>query len=181
MAAQGDDPALLIPAQRAMGRTLFWLGEFASARMHLERAIALYDPQLHRSLTFIYGEHAGVITRGFTAHVLWHLGYPNHALEAMQEALSIAAKLRDPWTVVMINVFAAWLRAYRREPHLVQQPAENALKLAREQQLAFFVGHATVLQGWARVRQEETEQAIADIRQGIAAYRATGAELESSC
>jgi len=34
---------------------------------------------------------------------------------------------------------------------------------------------------WARVRQGEGEQPIADIRQGIAAYRATGAELESSC
>ncbi|MGO9400247.1 MAG: hypothetical protein ACLP19_20745 [Xanthobacteraceae bacterium] len=39
---------------------------------------------------------------------------------------------------------------------------------------------ATVLQGWARVQQGEGEEAIADIRRGIAAYRATGAELESS-
>ena len=68
-------------------------------------------------------------------------------LEAMHEALSIAAELTHPWTVVMINVFAAWLHAYRREFNLVRQPAENALKLASEQQLAFFVGHATVLGG----------------------------------
>ena len=98
----------------------------------------------------------------------------------MYEALSIAAEITHPWTVVMINVFAAWMRAYRREPQFVQQPAERALKLATEQQLAFFVGHATVLQGWARVQQGEGEQAIADIRRGIAAYRSTGAELESS-
>ena len=37
-----------------------------------------------------------------------------------------------------------------------------------------------MLKGWARVRQGEGEEAIADIRWGIAAYRATGAELESS-
>src|SRR5262249_57313396 len=73
-----------------------------------------------------------VMTGGFAALVLWYLGYPDCALEAMHEALSIAAKLTDPWTVTMINVFAAWMRAYRREPHLVQQPAENALTLARE-------------------------------------------------
>jgi predicted ATPase len=36
------------------------------------------------------------------------------------------------------------------------------------------------LEGWARVSQGEGQQAIADIRRGIAAYRATGAELESS-
>ena len=180
LAGKADDSALLIQAHRAMGHTLFWLGEFSSARSHLEQAIARYDPQLHRSLASTYGEHAGVITRGFAAHVLWYLGYPDRALEAMQEALSIAAELTHPWTVAMINVFAAWLRAYRREPHLVQQPAEGALKLAREHELAFWVGHATVLQGWARVQQGEGEEAIADIRRGIAAYRATGAELESS-
>ena len=180
LAERGDASTLRIPAHRAMGHTLFWLGEFPSARAHLEQAIALYDPQLHRSLDFIYGEHGGVITRGFAAHVLWYLGYPDRALEVMHEALSIAAKLTDPLAVTMINVFAAWMRAYRQEPHLVQQPAESALTLAKEHQLAFFVGHATVLQGWARVRQGEGEQAIADIRSGIAAYRATGAELESS-
>ena len=38
-----------------------------------------------------------------------------------------------------------------------------------------------MLQGWARLRQGGGEQAIADIRSGIAAYRATGAEVESSC
>jgi class 3 adenylate cyclase/predicted ATPase len=180
LAERTDESAHVIQAHRAMGHTLFWRGEFASARAHLEKAIALYDQQQHRSLAFTYGEHGGVPTRGFAAHALWYLGYSDRALEAMHKALSIAAELTHPWTVVMINVFAAWLHAYRREFNLVRQPAENALKLASEQQLAFFVGHATVLEGWARVSQGEGQQAIADIRKGIAAYRATGAELESS-
>jgi class 3 adenylate cyclase/predicted ATPase len=180
MAAPANDSGLIIQAHRAMGHTLFWRGEFASARTHFEQAIARYDPQQHSSLGYTFGEYAEVPSRGFAAHVLWYLGYPDRAMETMREALSIAAELTHSWTVVMINVFAAWMRAYRREPHLVQGPAECALKLAREQQLAFFVGHATVLQGWARVTQGEGEQPIADIRRGIAAYRATGAELESS-
>jgi predicted ATPase/class 3 adenylate cyclase len=179
LSQRADDSGQLIQAHRAMGHTLFWRGEFASARAHLEQAIALYDPQEHRSLALTYGEQAGVPTRGFAAHTLWYLGYPDQAFEAMHKALAIATELNHSWTVVMINVFAAWLRAYRREFHLVRQPAETALKLASEQQLAFFVGHATVLEAWARVRQGEDKQAIADIRSGIAAYRATGAELES--
>jgi predicted ATPase len=163
-----------------MGHTVFWRGEFASARANLEQAIALYDPQEHRSLALTYGEQAGVPTRGFAAHTLWYLGYPDQAFEAMHKALVIATEHNHPWTIVMINVFAAWLHAYRWEFHLVRQPAETALNLASEQQLAFFVGHATVLEAWARVRQGGDKQAIADIRSGIAAYRATGAELETS-
>jgi predicted ATPase len=180
LAQRADDSGQLIQAHRATGHTLFWRGEFPSARAHLEQAIALYDPQEHRSLALTYGEQAGVPTRGFAAHTLWYLGYPDQAFEAMHKALAIATELNHPWTVAMINVFAAWLHAYRREFHLVRQPAETALKLASEHQLAFFVGHATVLEAWARVRQGEGKQAITDIRSGIAAYRATGAELESS-
>ena len=180
LAQRANLSAHLIQAHRAMGHTLFWRGEFASARAHLEQAIALYDPQQHSSLAFTYGEQAGLPSRAFVAHALWYLGYPDQALEAMHRALSIAAELTHPWTVVMINVFAAWLHAYRREYHLVRQPGETALRLASEQQLAFFVGHARILEAWARVRQGQGEQAIADIRSGIDAYRATGAELESS-
>ena len=44
------DPALLLEAHFALGKTLFLLGEFALAREHLEQTIALYDPQQHRSL-----------------------------------------------------------------------------------------------------------------------------------
>ena len=180
LAQRADDSGQLIQAHRAMGHTLFWRGEFPSARAHLEQAIALYDPREHRSLALTYGEQAGVPTRGFAAHTLWYLGYPDQAFEAMHKALAIATEHNHPWTIVMINVFAAWLHAYRREFHLVRQPAETALNLASEQQLAFFVGHATVLEAWARVQQGGGKQAIADIRSGIAAYRATGAELESS-
>ena len=57
-----------------------------SARAHLEQAIALYDPQQHRSLAFTYGEQAGVPTRGFAAHTLWYLGYPDQALEHFHRA-----------------------------------------------------------------------------------------------
>ena len=57
-----------------------------SARAHLEQAIALYDPQQHRSLAFTYGEQAGVHTRGFAAHTLWYLGYPDQALEHFHRA-----------------------------------------------------------------------------------------------
>ena len=35
----------------AMGSTLFSSGKFASARVHLEQGIALYDPQQHRALS----------------------------------------------------------------------------------------------------------------------------------
>src|SRR5262249_50889653 len=56
--------------------------------------------------------------------------------------------------------------------------AEATLALASEHEFAFFAAHGMVLRGWALVEQGQRQEGVAQIRQGIAAYRATGAELE---
>ena len=43
-----------------LGSTLFYLGEFAPAREHLEQGIALYDPQKHDPLAFRLRQDPGV-------------------------------------------------------------------------------------------------------------------------
>jgi hypothetical protein len=50
LAQCAKDPALLVSAHRAHGGTLFFLGEFTQARIHLEQSIALYDPQQHHAI-----------------------------------------------------------------------------------------------------------------------------------
>ena len=47
---------MLVAAHRALGTTLFFLGEIVPARAHLEQGIALYDPQQHRASVFLYGD-----------------------------------------------------------------------------------------------------------------------------
>jgi hypothetical protein len=49
------DPELLGYAHHAMGNTLLWFGELGVARTHLEKGIALYQPEWSRSLAFRYG------------------------------------------------------------------------------------------------------------------------------
>ena len=48
-----QDPALLLEAHYIMGNNLFYLGEFAPAREHFERSLALYDSRQHRSHAFL--------------------------------------------------------------------------------------------------------------------------------
>ena len=42
-------PDAFLVAHHALGTTLFYLGELAAARAHLEQGMALYDPQQHRA------------------------------------------------------------------------------------------------------------------------------------
>ena len=59
LAQHEHDPALLVEAYRALGSTLFHLGEFSAAQAHLEQCLTLYDAQRHRSHVFLYGHGAG--------------------------------------------------------------------------------------------------------------------------
>ena len=178
LARSAQDPALLLMAHRALGTTFHFLGEFALAQEHAAQGILLYDPQQHRSLALLYAEHPGVVCHCFAAHVLWYRGYPDQALKRIHDALALAQELAHPFSLVHALDFAAWLHQYRREGRLTQERAETDMTLASEQGFAFFLTHGTILRGWARVEQGQREEGIAQIRQGLAAYRATGAELE---
>jgi predicted ATPase len=54
------------------------------------------------------------------------------------------------------------------------------LAVCTEEMLPFFRAHAMVLRGWALVGQGKGEEGIAQLREGLVAYRATGADLECS-
>src|SRR5262249_464780 len=61
LAQQVQEPGMLLAAHRALGSTLFYLGETAVAHTHYMQGMALYDPQQHRASSFLYGEDAGVL------------------------------------------------------------------------------------------------------------------------
>jgi tetratricopeptide (TPR) repeat protein len=85
-------------AHGVLGVTLFWLGEFASSRQHLEQAIALYDPQKHPRTTLGTADPR-VDCLSFAAWTLWYLGYPDQSLKRSHEALALAEELSHPYSL----------------------------------------------------------------------------------
>jgi class 3 adenylate cyclase/predicted ATPase len=177
LAQQAQDSALLLAAHRVLGTTLLWQGEIALAREHLEQGIALYDPQQHRPLAFVYGMDSGMTCQIFTAWVLWLLGYPDQALQRGQEGITTAHESSHPYSLSFALAYTAGLHQFRREGRLAQERAEAAMALSAEQGFAQNLSQAAILRGWALAEQGQGEEGIAQIRQGLAAYRATGAEL----
>ncbi|HEV8718957.1 MAG TPA: adenylate/guanylate cyclase domain-containing protein [Candidatus Binatia bacterium] len=179
LAQNAQDPALLLEAQHPLGETLYYLGEFTSAYAHLEQGIALYDPQQHRSHAFLYGTDTGVLFLSRAAHVLWMLGYPDQAVKKSQEALALAQELAHPNTLAAALVFASWFYQLCREGQRTKERAEAAITLSTEQGLPFWLAAGESYRGWSLAEEGQGEEGIARIRQGLAAYRATGAEVQS--
>ncbi len=112
------------------------------------------------------------------ALTLWMLGYPAQALQRMHDALTLAQELSSPFNLAFALCFAARLHQYRRERQLTQERAEASVALCTEQEFPLLLAFGTLLRGWALAEQGQREEGIAQIRQGLAAWRATGAEIQ---
>jgi predicted ATPase len=176
LAQQVHDAVLLVAAHRALGATLFFLGEAASAYTHLAQGLALYDPQQHRASAFLYGEDAGVTCRSHLSWALWFLGYPDQGLAQSHEAVTLAQQRAHPFSLGYALHFAANYHQFRREVRATQERAEMALNLAQEHGFPQFRAMDAMLRGWALAHQGQAQEGIEQITQGLTAHRAIGAE-----
>ena len=178
LAQRQGDPVFLFRSHHLLGATLCILGELASARSHLEQGFALYDPRQHRSLASGTGLDPWVHSRNFFARVLWLLGYPDKALEMSREALTLARERAHPYSLTFTLGFAARFHQLRGEGTLVQERAEAVIALSTEHGFLQVLAGGTILRGCALAGQGQVEEGIAQMRQGLDAYRSTGAEME---
>jgi predicted ATPase len=176
LAQQVHDAALLLEAHHALWGTLLWSGEFASARAHIEQGRALYDPQQHHAHARLYGHDPGVCGLSCAALSLWILGYPDQALQRRREALTLAHAVAHPYSLAMTLRWASELHQSRREPQAAHELAEACVVLADEQGFAQELARATIIRGWALTTRGHGAEGLAQMHQGLAAYRATGTE-----
>jgi predicted ATPase len=185
LAQRVGDPALLLEAHYALGNTLNYLGEFAAAQAHFEQVIALYDRQQHHAHAVRYGQDPGVICHAYAGVTLWYLGYPDQALQRSHEAMILAQELAHAHSLAFALVFAAWVHHLRREWPLTYERVEAAIALAAEQGFAVYAGIGRIFRGWALAEQYaapgagqgQVEEGMAQMQQGLAAWRTTGAAV----
>jgi predicted ATPase len=105
------------------------------------------------------------------------LGYPDQAITRSNEALTLAHAQSHPQSLFFVLAYAAALHQCRREAQAVQARAEAVIALSTEQGFMHGLAAGTVVRGWALAEQGQGEAGIAQIRQGLAAYQATGSAM----
>jgi predicted ATPase len=177
LAQHAAAPTPRLEAHDALGSTLYFLGEYAAARAHLEQGIALINSAAPRALALSHDVAPGVQCLAVAALTLWCLGYPTQAVRRGQEALALAQELAHPHSLAWTQSFAAWLHHHRREAPAVQAQAEALLTLATAQGFPLIVGYGTCWRGWALAVQGQGEAGLAQVHQGLTALLAAGQTL----
>jgi predicted ATPase len=174
IADDSQDSTLHLVAHRAMGTTLFFLGEFTSALQYLERGISFHDPQQHNVLAFSYGADPGLVCMLYKAWTLWHLGYPDQALNTVKKALSLIEKLSHPHSLAFGLCYASEVHYCRREAQAVMEMVEKVIALSTEQGFPHWLAWGFSLRGWALAQLGQVEKGIAQLHQGLEACKSGG-------
>ena len=176
-----QDPGLQVEAHHAQWSVLLNLGELSRAREHAEQGFALYNPQQHRSLAFVYGGHdAGSCALNFGSTALWLLGYPDQARKRSDEALALVRESKHPLSLALSLYFAARLHQLCREDQVAHELAQEGIVLSDGRGFSLTLEWARIMEGWTLAERGQAEDGIAYIRQGDVASRVSGAQMGRS-
>ena len=116
----------------------------------------------------------------YGAWCCWLLGYPDQALRLGDEALAIVERIQHGYSHSRCLYWNSAFHAYRREWPIVEERAAAAIASAQERGLAMVVAVGRIMQGAARAMLDPRDEAVDEIREALAAYRATGARFQST-
>jgi DNA-binding winged helix-turn-helix (wHTH) protein/predicted ATPase len=171
------EPGIAMRGDWALGITFTHRGDFPRAVVHLEKALALYEPDHHRDDQFLYSLNPGSTVRCFAAWALWSVGRPVEALVRVQEALAFAHELAEPHSLAHALSFASFLHQLRREPDISRSYAEATMALSHEHGLVLYHALGEAVYAWALATRERNGHSLAQLRHGLAAWEGTGSRL----
>jgi tetratricopeptide (TPR) repeat protein len=176
LAQEQDDAALMLGAYNTLGTTLYFLGDFETARQYAMHGVQLWrsgnvqaDPQ---------GYHAPVVgCLIYWAACEWHFGKIASCHALRDEGISIAKELKDMNALALALSWAAILAFLERDPAEVDRFASEVIELSARHNFVYWLAMGAIYRGWARSASGNTAEGIRWIEQGIRDVRTTGTVL----
>jgi DNA-binding winged helix-turn-helix (wHTH) protein/tetratricopeptide (TPR) repeat protein len=174
VAQRADDPAAVMVGHAVLGQTSYWLGELVFAHANLEQAVALYGPDLHGHLEFVYGLDPALDSLGYDGYTLFQMGYPDQALHKAERGLAIAQKAARPSGLATALNYLAIAHMLRQENEIAIARAEDAVGMANKEGLPFRAAIGFVTIGAAMVQPDQDAKALVQLQRVSKAIESSG-------
>jgi class 3 adenylate cyclase/tetratricopeptide (TPR) repeat protein len=159
---QSESPVAAVVAHWTSGVTCWFGGDYLNARVHLERALAIYgaepDPATFKAAT---QDLPAVIMR-FLALVLWPLGSIDRARLLARQAVKVPGERR---ALAQVNALVHKAVFDGLCGDMLEE-TETVLALAREHAMPLYVAAGTHLSGLAKWRAGDRTNGLAQMRRG---------------
>jgi len=173
LAQEQNNSALMIRAYRTLAVTLFFLGDFETARRYALRGVQIWrSVGVQSSVEEITTPEVICLCYGAIAE--WHLGEVSLCRAKIAEAISLAKELNDTHGLAVVLWCAAALGQFERSPAEVERYACDMIELSTHQSFAFWLTGGEIFRGWARSASGSAAEGLSWIEKGIADWRANG-------
>jgi tetratricopeptide (TPR) repeat protein len=178
IAEREEDPIMEAIACLLLGGIDEIIGELERGKTRYERGIAAYDPADHIQHLRVYGHDTGATLHSQLSLMLWRLGYPDQALEKMNEAIESARSFGHPFILLQQLVLSGvWLSYHRRDFEAIQKHTEEAIAIGDEFNFPFWRSLAEIAWGWALSLKGDCKEGLSLMQRGIGTYHAIGAKM----
>ena len=173
LAEEQNDARLMMGAYRVLASTLYFLGDFETARQYAMRGLEIWRSG---GVQFQAEEVSApaVNCLCFKALTEWHFEEIASCKATMAEAIPLARELNDMPALAVALYFAWHLAHFEGNRAEVERLASELIELSTRQNFALWLPIGGVLRGWARSASGDTDEGISCIEDGIKDYRATG-------
>ncbi len=176
LAQEQNDSTLMTGADRALAGTLYYLGNFESARQYAKSGVQIWrSGRVKFAVEEVMAPAVACLI--YEALCEWHLGEIASCHTTMAEAASLAKELNDMHALAAALWFAAILGACEHNPAEAERLASDVIELSTRQDFGNWLPGGKVLRGWARSASGSTAEGLSWIEKGIEEWRATGSTL----
>jgi predicted ATPase len=173
------DPRIALAGRFMLAGSLYHLGDMAAADELLRAVFAGCETHVGARASYEFGVEMGVFSLAYLGHARWNLGDADGAHTASSRALARAATLSHPFSVAVATAYDAMLQQLRGEPERTWRQADAASAICEKHGFLYYLSWMPILRGWARARTGAIAEGRAEMRDGYASFRATGARLRA--
>lgn len=173
LAEKFGDSGLRLQAHHAMWSTSFVCGELVKSREHSESGLAIYDAEIHLPMASSYGNHdAACCARNFNAMSLALCGEDERAHAMIDQALSAARRLDDPFSLALTLYFTSAAAQMLGDVSLAAGNSELSVQVATEHGLAQPRTWSMGVAGWCLAENGDPSRGVELLAQATAAMQA---------
>jgi predicted ATPase len=159
---------------RLVGTSLLHTGDLTQGRAHLDRAIALYDPAMHRPFATRFGQDNRTASLSRRSMALWPLGYPDAAVTDTEQALREAREIGHAASLFFALFAASWTRIMCGNYAAANRFADELAALADQKGASMWKAAGMNFRGWVFGLTGKASDAVRTIASAVELVRATG-------